>query len=74
LRFGLKSLPVRAIASERERKVRFLDVLTDRVGVAVLVVVVMEGMIYAEWEGYIGNDVVSEMWWVGLSISCDRSG
>jgi hypothetical protein len=48
LRFGLKSLPVRAIASERERKVRFLDVLTDRVGVAVLVVVVMEGMIYAE--------------------------
>jgi hypothetical protein len=50
LRFGLKSLPVRAIASERERKVRLLDVLADRNGVVVLVVVVvvvvMEGMIY----------------------------
>jgi hypothetical protein len=48
LRFGLKSLPVRAIASERERKVRPLDVLDDRVGAVVLVVVVvvMEGMIY----------------------------
>ena len=43
----MKSLPVRAIASERERKVRLLDDLTDRIGVVVLVVVVvMEGMMY----------------------------
>jgi hypothetical protein len=36
------------MASERERKVRLLDVLADRVGVVVLVVVVviMEGMMY----------------------------
>ena len=47
LRFGLKSLPVRAIASERGRKVRLLDDLADRIGVVVLVVVVvMEGMVY----------------------------
>jgi len=39
---------VRAIASERGRKVRLLDVLADRIGVVVLVVVVvvvMEGMV-----------------------------
>ena len=47
LRFGLKSLPVRAIASERGRKVRLLDDLAERIGVVVLVVVVvMEGMVY----------------------------
>jgi hypothetical protein len=36
------------MASERERKVRLLDVLTDRFGVVVVVVVVvvMEGMIF----------------------------
>ena len=38
---------MRAIASERGRKVRLLDDLADRIGVVVLVVVVvMEGMVY----------------------------
>ena len=41
-RFGLKSLPVRSIASERGRKVRLLDDLADRTGA----VVVIEGMLH----------------------------
>jgi len=45
-RFGLKSLPVRSIASERGRKVRLLDDLADRTVMMVVVVVVVEGMMY----------------------------
>ena len=53
------------MASERERKVRLLNALTDRIGVVLVVVIVfvgMEGMMLVVSEGYIEDEIVGEKW------------